>query len=179
MKILLGSKNPTKRKSLELALDDLKIKDYIITSIDAPSEVDSFPIGYEIIRGANNRNKFLKDYSLKEKIDYDYLCSIEGGYIIDESGFPFVVTYCLVEDRTGSKYIGKSLGLSLSWKMFEYISKGYNLNAAIEKVTGQDYFKRGPMDKDSVISAFLPFFFKEQRDKLDNYIKSNMGENNI
>ena len=150
--------------------------------------------GYEIIRGANNRNKFLKDYSLKEKIDYDYLCSIEGGYIIDESGFPFVVTYCLVEDRTGSKYIGKSLGLSLSWKMFEYISKGYNLNAAIEKVTGQennkqtagitgylsrDYFKRGPMDKDSVISAFIPFFFKEQRDKLDNYIKSNMGENNI
>ena len=51
MLILLGSKNPNKKKALESALKKMQIIDYEIISYDVNSNVSSKPIGYEIIRG--------------------------------------------------------------------------------------------------------------------------------
>ena len=132
MKILLGSKNPAKKKAVDMALVKLGIQDYDIIPIDVPSNTSSKPIGYEIIRGAENRNLELKEYALENEIDYDYLCSIEGGYSIDENGLPFVVTYCVSEDKLGKKSTGKSLGIRLSKTMFDYIKNGNSLNKVIE-----------------------------------------------
>ena len=106
MVILLGSKNPNKKKSLEKALAKLQISNYEIISHNAQSNVSSKPIGYEIIRGADNRNQELKQYATQQDINYDYLCSIEGGFSIDENGLPFIVTYCIVEDSNGKKSTG-------------------------------------------------------------------------
>ena len=61
MNILLGSKNPAKKKAVDMALAKLGIQDYNVTSIDVPSNTSSKPIGYEIIRGAENRNVALKN----------------------------------------------------------------------------------------------------------------------
>lgn len=52
MKFLLGSKNPSKRNAMEIALEKLKFDDYEIIFYNAASNTNSKPIGYEIIRGA-------------------------------------------------------------------------------------------------------------------------------
>ena len=142
MVILLGSKNPSKKRALEKALEKLQITDYEIISYDAQSSVNSKPIGYEIIRGADNRNQELKCYAKSENIIYDYLCSIEGGFSIDENGLPFVVTYCIVEDSSGKKSTGKSLGIRLSKTMFDFIKSGGSLNKVIESITSNENNKQ-------------------------------------
>ena len=185
MVILLGSKNPNKRKSLEKALEKLQISDYEIISHNAQSEVSSKPIGYEIIRGADNRNQELKQYAKKQNINYDYLCSIEGGFSIDENGLPFIVTYCIVEDSNGKKSTGSSLGIRISKTMFEFIKNGGSLNKVIESIicdennkqkqgiTGYlsgNIYNREFVDCDAVVSAFIPFVFYKEREALDNQI---------
>lgn len=186
MKILLGSKNPSKRKSLELALKELGIEEYEIVCYGVPSFVDERPIGCEIIRGADNRNQGLKKIAQQEQIAYDYLCSIEGGYTVDENGLPFIVTYCIVEDSNGKKSTGKSLGLRLTKEMFDYVKSGKSLNKLIEEIVGSENNKqnggitayltnnllsREKVDKDAVISSFASFIFSEQRKELNEKVK--------
>lgn len=184
-KILLGSKNPSKKLALELALNDLGIKEYDIVDILALSNVDSRPIGYEIIRGADNRNKYLKEYAKEHNIKYDYLCSIEGGYSLDENGLPFVVTYCIIEDNKGKRSTGKSLGIRLSKTMFDYLKKGHSLNQLIEEISNtsnnkqklgitgylsRGLYNRANMDKDAIVSSFIPFIYSEERNLLNQTI---------
>lgn len=186
MKILLGSQNPSKYQSLELALLDLDIRDYEIISYDVSSGVSSKPIGYEIIRGADNRNQQLLKIAEENQIAYDYLCSIEGGYSIDENGHPYIVTYCIIQDRDGNKSTGKSLGLRLTRSMFDYLRSGKSLNHLIDKIEGSSnhkqnggitgyltngLFRREKVDKDAVLSAFLPILYQERRDILDREIQ--------
>ena len=186
MKILLGSKNPSKKEAIELALKNLDINEYDIITYDSPSGTKSKPIGYEIIRGAENRNASLKEYAIKNKIDYDYLCSIEGGFSLDENGIPFVVTYCIVEDNSGKKSTGKSLGVRITKDMFNYLKSGGSLNKAIEEITQHDnnkqtfgiigyltngLYDRARVDSEAVVSSLIPFIYKEQREKLNQHIK--------
>ena len=186
MKILLGSKNPSKKEAIEIALKKLGINEYDIISNDSPSGTNSKPIGYEIIRGAENRNSSLKEYAIENKIDYDYLCSIEGGFSLDENGIPFVVTYCITEDNNGKKSTGKSLGVRITKDMFEYLKNGHSLNKAIEEITKSNnnkqslgiigyltngLYDRANVDSEAVISSLIPFIYKEQREKLNQYIK--------
>ena len=186
MKILLGSKNPSKINALSIALSKLEFEGYEIISYDAPSSTHSKPIGYEIIRGAENRNLALKEYAINNNIEYDYLCSIEGGYSLDEKGQPFVVTYCIVEDKFGEKSTGKSLGIGLTKVMFDYLSEGGSLNKIIERIIKvpnnkqslgiMGYLTNGLLirenvDSDAVISALIPFIYNKQREELDEYIK--------
>lgn len=56
MKILLGSKNPSKLRAVEIALSKMNIENFEIIPYDVQSETSSKPTGYEIIRGAENRN---------------------------------------------------------------------------------------------------------------------------
>ncbi len=186
MKIMLGSRNPSKYESLELALHDLGYESYIIDAYDVSSGVSSKPIGFEIIRGADNRNQELKKIAYENNMDYDYLCSIEGGFAMDENGLPFIVTYCIIEDAKGNKSTGKSLGLRLTRTMYEYLRSGNSLNKVIEQIIGNGNNKqnggitgyltngllsREKVDKDAVLSAFVPLLFQEQRKLLDNEIK--------
>lgn len=188
MKILLGSKNPSKKRALEKALNKLNINDYEIITYNANSNVFSKPIGFEIIRGAENRNKELLNYAKNNNIEYDYLCSIEGGFSLDENGLPFVVTYCIMENRLGRKSTGKSIGIRLSKEMYDYIKQGNSLNKAIEEITKNEnnkqnkgitgyltngLYDREEIDKDAIISSMISFIFREQRTTLNNYIKES------
>lgn len=187
MKILLGSKNPSKKEAIEIALKKMKIKKYDIITYDSPSGTNSKPIGYEIIRGAENRNSSLKEYAIDNEIDYDYLCSIEGGFSLDENGIPFVVTYCIIEDKFGNKSTGKSLGVRITKDMFEYLKSGNSLNKAIEEITKKDnnkqslgivgyltngLYDRATVDSEAVVSSLIPFIFNKQREELNQYIKN-------
>ena len=186
MIILLGSNNPSKKRALEIGLQKLNINNFEILPFAVESGTNSKPIGYEIIRGAENRNLELKEYALENEIDYDYLCSIEGGYSIDENGLPFVVTYCVSEDKLGKKSTGKSLGIRLSKTMFDYIKNGNSLNKVIEEILGNSnnkqhlgimgyltngLYNREYVDSEAVISAFISFVYSKQREELDENIK--------
>ena len=186
MKILLGSKNPSKLKSLELALNEIGITQFEIICLEAKSGVNSEPIGQDIIKGADNRNQSIKDYAIKSKINYDYLCSIEGGFSIDEYGLPFIVSYAIFEDKNGKKSTGKSLGIRLTLEMFDYVKNGNSLNKVIESIVGKEnnkksqgvtgyitngLYSRDKFDKEAVISALIPIIFKTNRDTLSNKIK--------
>lgn len=63
MRILLGSNNPSKKRALEIALEKLSLTNFEIIPYGALSSVHSKPIGFEIIRGCENRNKELKKYA--------------------------------------------------------------------------------------------------------------------
>lgn len=191
MKILLGSNNPSKRTAVEIALKKMGFDDYEIISYNAPSNTSTKPIGYEIIRGAENRNKALKEYALQNNIEYDYLCSIEGGFSLDENGLPFVITYCVIEDQSGIKSTGKSLGVRITKIMFDYLKSGGSLNAVIERITKKNknkqslgiigylsngLYDRKDIDSEAVISSLIPLILKKQREELDQHIQKMTKE---
>ena len=77
MKIVLGSKNKSKKEAIEIALKSLNISNYEIESLEVPSNVSSKPIDSETLIGAHNRNQEVMKYCLKNNLDYDLLISIE------------------------------------------------------------------------------------------------------
>ena len=181
MIILLGSTNPSKKRDVEEALSELGIANPEIVCVDSESGVSSKPIGYEIVRGADNRNQHSKEYALEKKLSYDYLCAIEGGVSLDENGLPFVVTYAIVEDGNSKKSTGKSLGIRLRKDMFDFVRAGGSLNELIGELNGNSnnkqlqgitgylsngLLRRDNTDKKAVISALIPFVFKEKADDL-------------
>ena len=189
MIILLGSKNLAKTNAVDKALIKLGIEEYEIIPVAVESNTNSKPVGYEIIRGAENRNIGLKEYALENKISYDYLCSIEGGYSVDENGLPFVVTYCVIEDKFGKKSTGKSLGIRLTKTMFDYIKMGGSLNKDIEEIVGNSnnkqtlgimgyltngMYSREDIDSEAVISSFISFVYSKQKELLDENIRKRM-----
>ena len=135
MNIVLGSKNNSKKRSIEITLTELGITDYTISCIDVPSRVSSKPINEEILFGAQYRNIALINYCQKQQIDYDLLISIEGGYEQIEDKY-FIVTYADVFTKDWQRYTGKSKGLPISKKMFEWVQNGKSLNAVIESIIG-------------------------------------------
>ena len=133
MKIILGSKNPSKINAIKLAMQTLGYQDIEILSIDVPSEVSSKPINEETLIGAQNRNKNLYEYCWERNIAFDLLISIEGGYEKVNNTY-FIVTYASVIDINNNEFIGKSQGLQISKNMFEWVSKGNSLNKVIEAI---------------------------------------------
>lgn len=185
MIIFLGSINQSKKRSLKMALLELGIDEFDIKCFDSASSVNSKPIGYEIIRGADNRNQETKKYANILGMKYDYLCAVEGGFSLDENGLPFVVTYAIIEDIDGKKSTGKSLGIRIRKDWFDYIKDGGSLNEIIEEITSETnnkylqgitgyltngLYNRDEFDKEAVISAFVPILFKENRDIISERI---------
>ena len=184
MDIVLGSKNDSKKRSIEIALTELGITDYTISCIDVPSRVSSKPINEEILLGAQNRNIALINYCQKQQIDYDLLISIEGGYEQIEDKY-FIVTYADVFTKDWQRYTGKSKGLPISKKMFEWVQNGKSLNAVIESIIGIDgnktksgitgylsngRYSRDEFDADAVMMALTSMKNSEKYLKLDRKI---------
>ena len=184
MKIILGSKNLSKKRSIEIALTELGITDYTISCIDVPSKVSSKPIDEEILIGAKNRTVALINYCQKNSVDYDVLISLEGGYEQIENNY-FIVTYADVFTKEWGRFIGKSQGMQISEKMFEWVQNGKSLNAVIESIIGIDgnktksgitgYLSNGKYNRDefdatAVIMALTSMKNNEKYLKLDRKI---------
>lgn len=169
MKIVLGSKNESKINSIILGLKELDIDNVEIVSVDAKSDVSSKPINDDTLQGAINRNRFLLKYCKESDINFDYLISIEGGYeqILDKY---FIVTYASIVNKDGLEFIGKSQGLEITEKMFNWVKDGNSLNGVIEKIEGclnnkktngisgylsNGFYKRDFFDSSAIISAFV------------------------
>lgn len=180
MKIVLTSKNESKKRSIEKALKKFKIKDYSIDLIKSKSDVNSRPIGDDTLKGAINRIKNLN----KENLEYDLYISIEGGYeqILNKY---FIVSYCVIIDKNNNEYIGKSSSLEITEKMYKHVLGNKSLNKEIEKIvnikdnkktsgiTGyltNDFYKRDKIEKQSVIAALARMINKNKYDDLNNIL---------
>ena len=185
MKIVLGSKNVSKQRSILIAMSELGFDDISITTIDANSLVSSKPINDETLIGARNRNKNLYDYCRENNISFDLLISIEGGYEQIDNTY-FIVTYASILDQNGNEFIGKSSGLQITERMFNYVKDGKSLNKVIECILGNSsnkkdngitgylttgYYRRDIFESSAVISAMETLLnFKSNYKKLDKKI---------
>lgn len=141
MNIVLGSKNNSKERSIKLAMRKLGYEDIRVNSIDISSMVSSKPINEETLIGAKNRNHNLYCYCTKNNIPFDLLISIEGGYEQIADTY-FIVSYASIFDSFGNEFIGKSSGIQITERMFNYVKDGKSLNTVIEGILNTTYNKR-------------------------------------
>jgi inosine/xanthosine triphosphatase len=190
MNIILGSLNPSKKRSVEIALSNLGVGNYNIVCFDVPSNVSSKPINNEIILGARNRNHNLKKECINNDISYNYLISIEGGFVAENDRY-YMVTYAVIENFDGIEFVGKSAVLEITKKMFEYVKSGNSLNKLIEEINGteknktkggitgyltdsEEIYNRSTNDSWSVMGALIPFINYKKYNELDEMIDKKM-----
>lgn len=142
IKIILGSKNNSKKEAIVLALKELGINDFEIESLEVNSHVSSKPINEEALVGAHNRNQELFNYCTNNNIDFDLLLSIEGGYE-QVDNYYFIITYASIVDSAGNEYFGKSQGLQITKSMFDWVREGKSLNKVIEQIKNSKDNKKG------------------------------------
>lgn len=184
MKIIVGSSNMSKLRSVKKAIERLNIKDVEIVCIPVESMVSSKPLNEETLKGALNRNNNLYQHCINNDIDFDMLISIEGGYEQVFNNY-FITTYACVTTRDGESYVGKSNGLQISKKMYEYVKSGKSINKVIEGLSGTSqnkkdngisgfltngFFRRDEFDMDAVMCALETYLNKENYNKIDDAI---------
>lgn len=167
MKIILGSTNVSKQRSILIAMKELGFDDISIIPVSVNSQVNSKPINDETLIGARNRNKNLYNYCVENDISFDLLVSIEGGYEKIDNTY-FIVTYASILDKNGNEFIGKSNGLQITERMFNYVKDGNSLNKVIENILNNSnnkkdngitgyltngYYRRDVFESSAVISA--------------------------
>ena len=97
----------------------------------------------------------------------------------------FIVTYADIFTKEWGRFIGKSQGMQISEKMFEWVQNGKSLNAVIESIIGIDgnktksgitgYLSNGKYNRDefdatAVIMALMSMKNSEKYLKLDRKI---------
>lgn len=186
MKVVLGSTNVSKQRSILIAMKELGIDDVSIELVNVNSLVSSKPINDETLIGARNRNKNLYNYCIENNISFDLLISIEGGYEqIDDTYF--IVTYASILDQNGTEFIGKSNGLQITENMFNYVKEEKSLNKVIEEILNSNlnkkdngitgyltngYYRRDKFESSAVISAMQTLLnFKSNYKKLEKEIQ--------
>lgn len=185
IKIILGSQNNSKKEAIIIALIELGIDNFEIESLEVDSYVSSKPINGEILTGAHNRNQELLKYCIENNINFDLLISIEGGYERIDNTY-FIVTYASLLDQDGNEFVGKSSGLQITERMFNYVKDGKSLNKVIESILGNSsnkkdngitgyltngYYRRDIFESSAVISAMQTFLnFKSNYRKLEKKI---------
>lgn len=68
MKIVLGSANASKQRSISISMNELGFDDVSIISVSVDSLVSSKPINEDALIGAKNRNYNLYRYCLENNI---------------------------------------------------------------------------------------------------------------
>lgn len=184
MKIIVGSENVSKIRSVRLAIEKLNIGDVDIVGIPVESMVSSKPLNDETLEGAINRNNNLYKHCINNKIDFDLLISIEGGYEQVLNNY-FIITYACAMTKDKKYYVGKSNGLEISKSMFNHVKSGKSINKIIENISNvtnnkkengitgyltNGFFKRDEFDMDAVICALESYYNQVKYVELDSKI---------
>lgn len=119
MKILIGTKNPTK-----------------IEGVSVNSEVSDEPLNNEIYLGATNRIKGLIKYAKENDIHADYYIAIESG-ITNLLGDWLLLNIATIEDNNGNKSIGSSAGFPVAEKYLDEIINT-DLGKVMDKIFNED-----------------------------------------
>ena len=119
MKILIGTKNPGKIEGAKQAFEKY-FKNVEIEGIPVDSNVGDQPINEEILQGAKNRVKNLKEYAENNNIKSDFYISSEAG-ITDSLGEWIDINAVVVEDSKEFQSIGTSQGFPIPDKYIDEI----------------------------------------------------------
>ena len=166
IKILIGSNNKAKIEGAKLAFEKY-FSDFEIISKDIQSGVNEQPINDEILLGARNRIKGLKELNLKY---FDFYISSEAGLI--SIGDLFVnINMGVIEDINGYESSGTSQGFMVPKSRIEEI-KSKSLGVIMDEIFhginlsknkgGIHFLSLGEVNriqlvKDSFILALIPF----------------------
>lgn len=131
MKILIGTKNPGKiegaKQAFERYFDNVEIE-----GIPVNSDVGDQPINEEILKGAKNRVKNLKDYAVNNNIEADFYISSEAG-ITNLLGEWIDINAVVIEDSKGFQSVGTSQGFPIPDKYIDEI-KETELGKVMDKI---------------------------------------------
>ena len=163
MNIVIGTKSESKINALKKALKKLNINDYNIISVKAKSDVRDNPINEETKIGAQNRNKFIKEYCEKNNIDYDVLISIEAGYTNEGKDY-YLDTFANAIYKE-QEYWSQSLRIKITKNIFEYACEQNMLHELINEILDRKY-----------INGFIGFVTKDdiKREDVDAYTLSHV-----
>lgn len=121
MKILIGTRNPGKiegaRQAFEKYFDNIEIE-----GIPVSSNVGDQPINEEILQGAKNRVKNLREYVMKNNIQADFYISSEAG-ITNLLGEWIDINSVVIEDSKGFQSVGTSQGFPIPDKYIDEIKE--------------------------------------------------------
>ena len=121
MRVLIGTKNPGKiqgaKEAFEKYFDNVEIE-----GISVDSEVENQPINEDILLGARNRLKNLKQYAKENGLDADFYVSSEAG-ISNLLGTWIDVNIVVIEDPNGLESVGTSPGFPIPEKYVDEIIK--------------------------------------------------------
>ena len=139
MKILIGTRNPGKiegaRQAFEKYFDNIEIE-----GIPVSSNVGDQPINEEILQGAKNRVKNLREYVMKNNIQADFYISSEAG-ITNMLGEWIDINSVVIEDSKGFQSVGTSQGFPIPDKYIDEI-KETELGKVMDKIfSGQELGK--------------------------------------
>ena len=172
IKILIGSKNKAKIEGAKLAFEKY-FSDFEIISENMPSNVNDQPINEEIILGARNRIKGLKDLKMK---DIDFYISSEAGLI--SIGKTWInINMGIIEDSSGYESIGTSQGFMIPNNKVEIIKEKslgvvmdemFNAHGLSKLKGGINLLTLGEVSRiqlvrDSFILALVPFIEQNQK----------------
>ncbi len=121
MKILMGTKNPGKIEGAKQAFEKY-FNNIEIEGISVESEVSNQPINKEIIIGAKNRVKNLKEYARNNNIEADFYISSEAG-VTDFLGEWIDINLAYIEDKNGMQSVGTSQGFPIPEKYIDEIKE--------------------------------------------------------
>ena len=131
MKILIGTKNPGKiegaKQAFERYFDNVEIE-----GIPVNSDVGDQPINEEILKGAKNRVKNLKDYAVNNNIEADFYISSEAG-ITNLLGEWIDINAVVIEDSKEFQSVGTSQGFPIPDKYIDEI-KETELGKVMDKI---------------------------------------------
>ena len=114
MKILMGTKNPGKIEGAKQAFEKY-FESIEIEGIPVTSEVGDQPINKEIMQGAKNRVKNLKEYAKENHIKADFFIASEAG-ITNLLGEWMDYNIAVIEDENGEQSVGSSAGFQIPQK---------------------------------------------------------------
>lgn len=116
MKIIIGSKNPTKIEGAKKAFEHY-FNDFEIEGIAVNSDVCDMPLNDEIYSGAKNRVKNLKKYCIDNNIVADLYISIEAGMSNQICEY-MITNVAVIEDNEENRSFGVSARISSSRKIY-------------------------------------------------------------
>ena len=140
MKILMGTKNPGKiegaRQAFEKYFENVEIE-----GISVDSNVSEQPINEEILQGAKNRVKKLKEYAINNNIKANFYIASEAG-ITDLLGEWLDINAVVIEDFSGYQSVGISQGFPIPDKYVDEI-KETELGKVMDKIFSEKELGKG------------------------------------
>ncbi|HVV67133.1 MAG TPA: inosine/xanthosine triphosphatase [Candidatus Saccharimonadales bacterium] len=169
MKVVVGSKNGPKRRSVEAAFTGIFPGEELqIIGVDADSGVSSHPItAEESLQGAMNRAA----EACRQEPQADFYVGIEGG-LLTVADRTWELSWVAIQDKNGKVFTGVSAGLEVRGKALAAIRGGQELSDVLDshhgvKNAGQkngfyglatnDFITREQACRDAVAFALAPF----------------------